>query len=335
MQRDLQGNVTLTTDQFILGQDFVGGAIGKPPQGSAFERNFTIVNELGTKLDAYNSDNTLPALTPKELNEYSAKYQKLITGSEYKEIIDGQEVTKYRPGIDLDSTTNLPIPEGLDINKIISQRSQKFDQNQTKAATFGSRMLLNEGILRNVLAEGYELNVKDIAQISAMKRLGLGTIGINSQAQQFHVAAQNWVAAQLREESGAAINPTEYADALEQYFPKVGDSLETRKQKQALREESTRGMINAAQDAFGVVYPNATQYLKYASEGTEYDILNAQGYANELLAKTELGQTLFFKDSLATKTTEALSNMLANPNAANLFTSEMIDMIDEELSRRN
>ena len=335
LQRDLQGNVTLTTDQFILGQDFVGGAIGKPPQGSAFERNFTTVNELGTKLSAYNSDNTLPALTTKELNEYSAKYQKLITGSEYKEIIDGQEVTKYRPGIDLDSTTNLPIPEGLDINKIISQRSQKFDQNQTKAATFGSRMLLNEGILRNVLAEGYELNVKDIAQISAMKRLGLGTIGINSQAQQFHVAAQNWVAAQLREESGAAINPTEYADALEQYFPKVGDSLETRKQKQALREESTRGMINAAQDAFGVVYPNATQYLKYASEGTEYDILNAQGYANELLAKTELGQTLFFKDSLATKTTEALSNMLANPNAENLFTSEMIDMIDAELSKRN
>ena len=93
-------------------------------------------------------------------------------------------------------------------------------------------------------------------------------------------------------------------------------------------------MINTAQDAFGVVYPSAVQYLKYTSEGTEYNILDPQGYANELLSKTELGQTLFFKDGLTTKTTEALQNMLANPNAENLFTSDMLDMIDAELSRR-
>ena len=195
-------------------------------------------------------------------------------------------------------------------------------------------MLLNEGILRNVFSEGYELNVQDVAQIRLMARLGLGNIGVDSKAQQFHVAAQNWVAAQLREESGAAINPTEYADALLQYFPTVGDSFETRKQKQALREETTRGMINTAQDAFGVIYPTGIQYLTYTSDGEEYNILDPQGYANELLTKTELGQTLFFKDGLTTKTIEALQNMLANPNAENLFTSDMLDMIDAELSRR-
>ena len=333
LQRDILGNVTLTPDQFVKGQNFLGGAAGKPAQGSAFERNFAIVNELGTKIAAYNADNTLTAPTPLELNEYSAKYQKLVVGGEYTEIVDGKEVTRSRSGIDLDQTTNLPVPEGLDLNKIIEERSQKFDQNQTTAATFGSRMLLNEGILRNVLAEGYELTVADVAQIRTMSSLGLGNIGVGTQAQQFHVAAQNWVAAQLRNESGAAIAATEYADALEQYFPKVGDSLETRKQKQALREEATKGMINSAQDAFGVVYPNALQYLKYTSDDVEYDILNPQGYANELLTKTELGRTLFFKDSLGTMLTPALRKMLANPNAVNLFTNDMIDMIVEELAK--
>ena len=333
LKRDLQGNVTLTPEQFVAGQNFLGGATPKPAQGSAFERNFAIVNELGTKIAAFALDPTLPAPTPLELNEYSAKYQKLVVGGEYTEIVDGKEVTRSRAGIDLDQTTNLPVPEGLDLNKIIEERSQKFDQNQTTAATFGSRMLLNEGILRNVLAEGYELTVADVAQIRTMSTLGLGNIGVGTQAQQFHVAAQNWVAAQLRNESGAAIAASEYADALEQYFPKVGDSLETRKQKQALREEATKGMINSAQDAFGVVYPNALQYLKYTSDDVEYDILNPQGYANELLTKTELGQTLFFKDSLGTMLTPALRRMLANPNAENLFTEEMIDMIVEELAK--
>ena len=328
LQRSPEGTVLLTPSQFGLAQSLVGIV---QPKGATFERMFDRVNDIGIRL----ADPTLAIdVTQAEKNEYSGKYQKLISGGEYTQIIDGEEVTKYKPGIDLSETTNLPVPEGLDLDKIIKKRSQKFDQNQTKAATFGSRMLLNEGILRNVLAEGYELNVQDVAQIRLMARLGLGNIGVDSKAQQFHVAAQNWVAAQLREESGAAINPTEYADALLQYFPTVGDSFETRKQKQALREETTRGMINTAQDAFGVVYPSAVQYLKYTSEGTEYNILDPQGYANELLSKTELGQTLFFKDGLTTKTTEALQNMLANPNAENLFTSDMLDMIDAELSRR-
>ena len=65
-----------------------------------------------------------------------------------------------------------------------------------------------------------------------------------------------------------------------------------------------------------------------------YDILNPQGYANELLSKTELGQNLFFKDSLAAKTNTDLRNMLRNPNAANIYTEQMIDMIAEEIASR-
>ena len=330
LQRDTLGNVTLTPDQFVKGQNFLGAAAGKTPQGSEYERLFSSVNDIGTRL----ADPALKgSVTQAEKNKYAANYQKLVVGGEYTEIINGKEVTRKKPGIDLSSTTNLPIPEGLDLNKIIEERSQEFNQTQSTSATFGSRMLFNEGILRNMLASGYVLTLQDVAQIRTMQTLGLGNIGVTPEAQQFHVAAQNWVAAQLRNESGAAIAASEYADALLQYFPKVGDSSETIKQKQALREEATKGMINAAGDAFSVIYPDGVKYLTYKSGGQEYPILNPQGYANEKLARTELGQNLFFKEAIAGKTTQALREMLANPNAENLYTEQMLDMIAAELAK--
>ena len=93
-------------------------------------------------------------------------------------------------------------------------------------------------------------------------------------------------------------------------------------------------MINSAGDAFKVVYPNGQQYLTYTSDGETYDILNPQGYANELLSKTELGQNLFFRDTIRSKTTADLIRMLQNPNAETLYTPQMVDMIEEELRSR-
>jgi hypothetical protein len=332
LTRDSQGNVLLTPAQFALGQSFVGPEV-KPVSsgaGSQYERMFANVNDIGTRLA---DPLTASSVTQAEKNEYSANYQKLIAGGEYTVIENGQEVTKRMPGIDLSETTNLPTPEGLDLERIIEQRRQSFDQGQNTSATFGSRMLYDEGILRNVMAEGYQLKVEDVAKIAAMSRLGLGNIGIGPLAQQYHVAAQNWVAAQLRNESGAAINPSEYADALLQYFPVVGDDAATIKQKQALREEATKGMINSAGGAFEVVYPNGVQYLSYTSGEEKFEILNPQGYANELLAKTEIGQNLFFKDGLMSKTTQALKDMLSKPNAGTLYTEQMLRMIDDELRK--
>jgi hypothetical protein len=164
--------------------------------------------------------------------------------------------------------------------------------------------------------------------------LALAILAIGPLAQQYHVAAQNWVVAQLRKESGAAIGPAEYIGGLVQYFPVVGDDADTIKQKAALRESVIRGMIQSSAGAFEVVYPNGPQYLSYTSEGVLYDdVLNAQGYANELLAKTELGQTLFFKDALMSKTTQALKDMLAQPNAGTLYTEQMLQMINNELRK--
>ena len=306
----------------------------EPRAGSQYERIFSSVNSIGTRLAAFNADNTLPPVPQEEINEYAANYQKLIAGGEFTEIVNGKEVTRRKPGIDLSDTTNLPVPAGLDLEAILEQRRQSFDQGQNVNAGYGSRMLYNEGILRNVMAEGYVVTLADLAQIRARETLGLGNIGAGSLAQQYHVAAQNWVAAKLREESGAAIGPTEYIGGLVQYFPVVGDDADAIKQKAALRESVIRGMIQSSAGAFEVVYPNGPQYLSYTSEGVVYeDVLNAQGYANELLSKTTLGQNLFFKDSLTSYLTADLEELLANPNIETTHTAQMIEYIIAELAK--
>jgi hypothetical protein len=317
-------------------QDLIGAFVKykAPGAGSQYERIFDSVNSIGTRLAAFNADNTLPPVPQEEINEYAANYQKLIAGGEFTEIVNGEEVTRRKPGIDLSDTTNLPVPAGLDLEAILEQRRQSFDQGQNVNAGYGSRMLYNEGILRNVMAEGYVVTLADLAQIRARETLGLGNIGAGSLAQQYHVAAQNWVAAKLREESGAAIGPTEYIGGLVQYFPVVGDDADAIKQKAALRESVIRGMIQSSAGAFEVVYPNGPQYLSYTSEGVVYeDVLNAQGYANELLSKTTLGQNLFFKDSLTSYLTADLEELLANPNIETTHTAQMIEYIIAELAK--
>mgnify|MGYP003121012096 CR=1 FL=1 len=331
------GTVPISLPNSISNDPDLLGAFVKykaPGAGSQYERIFASVNDIGTRIAAFNADNTLAPVSQNDINEYAANYQKLIAGGEFTEIVNGEEVTRRKPGIDLSETTNLPTPAGLDLEAILKQRRQSFDQNQNTNATFGSRMLYNEGIIRNVYAEGYQLTLEDIARISTMGRLGLGTLGVDPLARQYHAAAQNWVAAQLRNESGAAIAPSEYADALMQYFPVVGDDRSTLDQKRALREASVRGMINSSGGAFEVVYSSGTKYLSYTSDGQTFDdVLNPQGYANELLSKTKLGQNLYFKDSLMSQTTENLEALLANPTIQETHTAQMIDYIIAELAK--
>ena len=331
------GTVPISLPNSISNNPDLIGAFVKykaPGAGSQYERIFASVNDIGTRLAAFTLDNTLAPVSQEEINEYAANYQKLIAGGEFTEIVNGKEVTRRKPGIDLSETTNLPTPAGLDLEAILKQRRQSFDQGQNVNAGYGSRMLYNEGILRNVMAEGYVVTLADLAQIRARETLGLGNIGAGSLAQQYHVAAQNWVAAKLREESGAAIGPTEYIGGLVQYFPVVGDNAKAIEQKAALRESVIRGMIQSSAGAFEVVYPNGPQYLSYTSEGVVYeDVLNAQGYANELLAKTRLGQNLFFKDSLTSYLTADLEALLANSTLETTHTAQMIDYIIAELAK--
>ena len=64
--------------------------------------------------------------------------------------------------------------------------------------------------------------------------------------QQYKQAADNWIRANLRKESGAAIPPEEMRLEYETYFPLPGESAAVVEQKRQAREETTKAMIKNA-----------------------------------------------------------------------------------------
>jgi len=73
-------------------------------------------------------------------------------------------------------------------------------------------------------------------------------------------AARNFIAAQLRLESGAAISPQEYENQYRIFFPMPGDTADTIAQKAAARKQAVEAMkLSAgplADDAAGTLQPN-------------------------------------------------------------------------------
>ena len=68
----------------------------------------------------------------------------------------------------------------------------------------------------------------------------------NTERQQYHQAAEDWVRAKLRQESGAVIADEEMAREIRTYFPQIGDKPEVIKQKAGARKVAEQAMITAA-----------------------------------------------------------------------------------------
>lgn len=81
-------------------------------------------------------------------------------------------------------------------------------------------------------------------------RAGFG----NQYERQARQAQREFVNAILRRESGAAISPTEFASAQQQYFPQPGDGPAVIEQKRAARARAVQGLINASQGAYDEWY---------------------------------------------------------------------------------
>lgn len=67
-----------------------------------------------------------------------------------------------------------------------------------------------------------------------------------SDRQRYEQAQRNFINAVLRKESGAAISPTEFASAAEQYFPQPGDSADVVIQKNQNRATVTANLLREA-----------------------------------------------------------------------------------------
>jgi len=127
----------------------------------------------------------------------------------------------------------------------------KFNEGQGKAAGFTDRMLQSEGILSGVaVPEGYEGPTTPGVQNQGMNatQAGLSKIPVvgnylvSNERQKFEQAKRDFINAQLRRESGAAISPTEFESADKQYFPVPGDKPDVIKQKEANRRAAIEAL---------------------------------------------------------------------------------------------
>lgn len=137
----------------------------------------------------------------------------------------------------------------------------KFNNEQGKAAGFTDRMLQSESILRGIDGVGgVENQGADFGQSMRSKVPGVGNYLVSQDRQKFEQAKRDFVNAQLRRESGAAISQSEFDSADKQYFPIPGDSAETIKQKAANRRAAVEAM---GREAGGSYRPKSI----YTSDG--------------------------------------------------------------------
>lgn len=132
--------------------------------------------------------------------------------------------------------------------------SGKFNEGQGKAAGFTDRMLQSEAILSGKAPEtgigpvtpGTDTQGANLVEYGISNTPYVPDVAKNKlhskEYQQFDQAKRDFVNAQLRRESGAAISPSEFDSANKQYFPVPGDSPEVIAQKRANRRVAVEAM---------------------------------------------------------------------------------------------
>ena len=114
-------------------------------------------------------------------------------------------------------------------------------EGQGKSGAFYGRMALLQPTIDSLEQQGTQLFDSIVNNIPLA-----GNYLTSNEYKQYMYAKQNWIAALLRDESGAAIGTQEYADANKQYFPQPGDSVEVIANKRALRQRAMEGMKTKA-----------------------------------------------------------------------------------------
>jgi hypothetical protein len=132
-------------------------------------------------------------------------------------------------------------------------------EGQSNAAGFAQRMELAESIL-NRLPPGSQPGVGTrVAEAVPFVGGALARSGQSPATQQYDQAAQDWIRAKLRKESGAAIGVDEMKQEYATYFPMVGDTAEKIAQKAEARRVVTLGMGKSAGRAYQPYVPPAQE----------------------------------------------------------------------------
>lgn len=138
----------------------------------------------------------------------------------------------------------MTMPDGTTVVTGPAKAGKPPTEFQGKSSLFGARMRESADILDEL--DGKYSTVGALAAGGN----GMASVGMNpmldANTQRAIQAKRDFINATLRQESGAAIAASEFANADKQYFPQPGDSPEVIKQKKDNREIAIYGMNNLA-----------------------------------------------------------------------------------------
>ena len=143
------------------------------------------------------------------------------------------------------ASKGMSLSVGADGSVVMTQGGSsipKLTESQGKATGFYDRANKANALLNGLEQQGTEIGARLIGNIP----FGAGNFAQSSEYQQFEQAQRDFINAILRQESGAAINASEFISAERQYFPQVGDKPEVIAQKRRNRETAANSLRIAA-----------------------------------------------------------------------------------------
>lgn len=131
------------------------------------------------------------------------------------------------------------------------QKRLEGTDTQKLAAGFADRMVASEAIIKQLSPEE-ALPTEFTSLAGGVPLFGtyLQRKAMTPEQQKYKQAADNWIRANLRKESGAVIGADEMQAEYETYFPQPGDSPQVIQQKAEARKITTQAMIKNAGPVF-------------------------------------------------------------------------------------
>ena len=140
-----------------------------------------------------------------------------------------------------------PTNPGLGLKAIPGGPATQPTGEERSAAAYAERMQAAERQLSSVEDAPQMQGSKEAGVDAALAAGGRFTNWLRSPAGQQHQnAADQWIRAKLRKESGATIAQEEWDSEYKTYFPQPGDSEEVKKQKAEARAVATQTMMTQA-----------------------------------------------------------------------------------------
>jgi len=130
------------------------------------------------------------------------------------------------------------------------QKRLEGTEGQKLAAGFAERMVASEAIIEQLPQSALPTEFTSIAGGVPFVGGYLQRKAMTPEQQKYKQAADNWIRANLRKESGAVIGADEMQAEYETYFPQPGDSQEVIQQKAEARKITAQAMIKNAGPVF-------------------------------------------------------------------------------------